>query len=135
MRKVVPEGVAEQTWDIQKRQNSNYVIKQLVTRTRPSHCSDMRVIFLLHLLPLSLAFQFPFTIPGIFKVYPSVPEPVTSPATHRIAIIGAGAGGTSAAFWLSKAKERFGLDIEVDIYEQSSYVGGRECFRTTTFSY
>ncbi|KAF8349812.1 Prenylcysteine lyase-domain-containing protein [Amanita rubescens] len=85
----------------------------------------MRVIFLLHLLPLTLAFQFPFTVPGIFKVYPSVPEPVTSPATPRIAIIGAGAGGASAAFWLSKAKERFGLDIGVDIYEQSSYVGGR----------
>lgn len=95
----------------------------------------MRAVFLLHLLPLSLAFQFPFTIPGIFKVYPSVLEPVTSPATPRIAIIGAGAGGTSAAFWLSKAKERLGLDIEVDIYEQSSYIGGREYFQTTTFSH
>jgi prenylcysteine oxidase/farnesylcysteine lyase len=94
----------------------------------------MRVIFLLHLLPLTLAFQFPFTVPGIFKVYPSVHEPVTSPATPRIAIIGAGAGGASAAFWLSKAKERFGLDIGIDLYEQSSYVGGRECFRTTTSS-
>lgn len=90
----------------------------------------MRIIILLHLLPLCLALQFPFSIPDFLKakVYPPAFEPVTS-STPRIAIIGAGAGGTSAAFWLSKAKERYGLDIEVDIYEQSSYVGGRKSFR------
>ncbi|KAK2461697.1 hypothetical protein APHAL10511_006160 [Amanita phalloides] len=86
----------------------------------------MRTIILLLFVPSCLAFQFPFSIPDIFKpkvqpfVFDSVP-----PATPRIAIIGAGAGGSSAAFWLSKAKQRSGLDIEVDIYEQSSYVGGR----------
>jgi len=46
--------------------------------------------------------------------------------TPRVAIIGAGAGGSSAAFWISKAKERFGLDVAVDVYESSDYVGGRE---------
>jgi prenylcysteine oxidase/farnesylcysteine lyase len=89
----------------------------------------MRIIVLLHLLPVCLALQFPFGIPDLFKakVYPPAFEPVIS-STPRIAIIGAGAGGTSAAFWLSKARERYGLDIEVDIYEQSSYIGGRRSF-------
>lgn len=45
--------------------------------------------------------------------------------THRFAIIGAGAGGSSAAFWISKSKERFGHDIEVDVYEKENYIGGR----------
>ncbi|KAF8634484.1 hypothetical protein AX15_000922 [Amanita polypyramis BW_CC] len=87
----------------------------------------MRSIVLLVLLPLSLAIHFPFNIPGIFKakVNSSTLDESTVSRATRIAIIGAGAGGTSAAFWLSKAKERLGLDIEVDIYEQSSYVGGR----------
>ncbi|KAK1218693.1 hypothetical protein PQX77_018592 [Marasmius sp. AFHP31] len=46
-------------------------------------------------------------------------------STPRIAIVGAGAGGSSAAFWIAKAKERFGVDVEIDVYEQNSYVGGR----------
>lgn len=78
------------------------------------------------LLPTSLAFQLPFKVPfftstqTLFEVQePSVVE------TPRIAIIGAGAGGSSAAFWISKAKERFGVDVEVDVYEKEDYVGGR----------
>ncbi|KAF5377177.1 hypothetical protein D9615_006339 [Tricholomella constricta] len=43
----------------------------------------------------------------------------------RIAIIGAGAGGSSAAFWISKAKERYGLSVEIDVYERETYIGGR----------
>ncbi|KAG9004826.1 hypothetical protein FRB90_010688 [Tulasnella sp. 427] len=43
----------------------------------------------------------------------------------RIAIIGAGAGGSSAAFWIQKAQERHGTDIQVDIFEKLKYVGGR----------
>ena len=49
--------------------------------------------------------------------------PLSSP---HIAIIGAGAGGSSAAFWIAKAKERYGLDVVVDIFERSDYVGGRK---------
>ncbi|EIN13462.1 FAD/NAD(P)-binding domain-containing protein, partial [Punctularia strigosozonata HHB-11173 SS5] len=45
--------------------------------------------------------------------------------THRIAIIGAGAGGSSAAFWLGKASERLGLNLEVDVFEREDYIGGR----------
>jgi ribulose 1,5-bisphosphate synthetase/thiazole synthase len=43
----------------------------------------------------------------------------------RIAVIGAGAAGSSAAFWISKGKERNGLNIEVDIYDKNNYIGGR----------
>ncbi|KAG9223147.1 hypothetical protein PLEOSDRAFT_1111305 [Pleurotus ostreatus PC15] len=78
------------------------------------------------LIGASNAFEFPFAIPFFSAKVPSVQ--VDSPplnVTPRIAIIGAGAGGSSAAFWISKAKERFGLDVEVDVYEQSSYIGGR----------
>lgn len=46
--------------------------------------------------------------------------------SERIAIIGAGAGGSSAAFWVAKARERYGVDVEVDLYERNGYVGGRE---------
>ncbi|EEB87774.1 hypothetical protein MPER_14739, partial [Moniliophthora perniciosa FA553] len=44
---------------------------------------------------------------------------------QKIAIIGAGAGGSSAAFWIAKAKERFGLDVQVDVYDKASYIGGQ----------
>ena len=88
----------------------------------------MRILLLQAFFQLSLAFQFPFKIPAIFqsKSVLEILESATTPVFPRIAVIGAGAGGTSAAFWISKAKERFGLDIEVDIYEKSSYVGGRK---------
>ncbi|KAI0050817.1 FAD/NAD(P)-binding domain-containing protein [Auriscalpium vulgare] len=63
----------------------------------------------------SAATEHPFQVPT---------EPAAR-APSRIAIIGAGAGGSSAAFWLAKAKERHGLNIEVDIYEKDSFIGGR----------
>ncbi|TFK30726.1 hypothetical protein FA15DRAFT_690376 [Coprinopsis marcescibilis] len=83
---------------------------------------------LLCLAPTALAFQLPFSIP-FFNPKPTAQIPIVpddSPtATPRVAIIGAGAGGTSAAFWIGKAKERFGLDVEVDVYDQNDYIGGR----------
>lgn len=42
----------------------------------------------------------------------------------RIAIIGAGPAGSSAAYWLSLAKERANLTFEVDLYERSGSIGG-----------
>lgn len=57
-----------------------------------------------------------------------VPEAELAVNSTRIAIIGAGAAGSSAAFWIAKAKERYGLDVEVDIYEKEGYIGGREYF-------
>ncbi|QRW00032.1 prenylcysteine lyase [Ceratobasidium sp. AG-Ba] len=44
---------------------------------------------------------------------------------HRVAIIGAGAAGSSAAFWLSKAKSRLNENITVTIYDKNDYIGGR----------
>ena len=44
--------------------------------------------------------------------------------THFFIVI-PGAAGTSAAFWIAKAKERFGLDVDIDVYEKADYVGGR----------
>lgn len=48
--------------------------------------------------------------------------------SNRVAIIGAGAGGSAAAFWIGKAKERYGLDVDIDVFDSNSYIGGREFF-------
>ena len=93
----------------------------------------MKLHAILVLLPSAYAFQiqFPFKIPKLFSSegisFDAVENPPLTSATPRIAIVGAGAGGTSAAFWISKAKERFGLDIEIDVYESNDYIGGSEC--------
>ena len=79
------------------------------------------------------AFQLPFNIQlPFFSSSPETPliapgETPDAPVPNRIAIVGAGAGGSSAAFWISKAKERFGLDIEIDVYDKNAYIGGRKC--------
>lgn len=82
-----------------------------------------------------------FQVPLLDKIWPSmsleqqlaqqveqVPEAELAANSTRIAIIGAGAAGSSAAFWIAKAKERYGLDVEVDIYEKEGYIGGRGYF-------
>ncbi|KAI0035282.1 FAD/NAD-P-binding domain-containing protein [Vararia minispora EC-137] len=92
----------------------------------------------LFVLPLLIstavsAWEFPFAdlFSGtVLKQQPfSAPSPSSEPeptsAVPRVAVIGAGAAGSSAAFWISKAKQRFGIDVEVDIFEKSDYVGGR----------
>ncbi|KAJ6501653.1 Prenylcysteine lyase-domain-containing protein [Mycena vitilis] len=88
----------------------------------------MRTQLLLALLPVISAFQLPFKVP--FFNQSGQQQPLRSANSKpRIAIIGAGAGGSSAAFWISKAKERgfadLGIDVEVDVYEKDSYIGGR----------
>ncbi|KAI0635392.1 Prenylcysteine lyase-domain-containing protein [Trametes polyzona] len=83
------------------------------------------------------AFQLPFKLPFFSR---GQQEPLTTPqfpgeetvVPNRIAIVGAGAGGSSAAFWIAKAKERYGLDVEVDVYDKNTYIGGRS---TTVFPY
>ena len=87
---------------------------------------------MLFVLPGALAFELPF---GIGKLFASTIAPTIitghledgSSPVSRIAVIGAGAGGSSAAFWLSKARARLGVNFEIDIYERGSYIGGREC--------
>ena len=86
----------------------------------------MKSLLFLLLLPCVLAFELPFGVSALFSSKATQNKTTTpSSSSPRIAIIGAGAGGTSAAFWISKAKERFGLDVQVDVYEAADYIGGR----------
>lgn len=50
---------------------------------------------------------------------------VTSDAPKRIAIIGAGAGGSFAAYELRRLANEAGLPLNISIYERASYIGGR----------
>lgn len=106
---------------------------------RLSVASTMRTQAIAILLSGSLLASA-FQVPLLDKIWPSmsleqqlaqqvqqVPDELAANST-RIAIIGAGAAGSSAAFWIAKARERYGLDVEVDIYEKEGYIGGRECF-------
>lgn len=92
----------------------------------------MRKLISLVLITASLshAIQLPFDISKLWPVKTPLSEPspavLETPRPPRIAIIGAGAGGSSAAFWIAKAKERSGLNVEIDIYERSDYIGGRK---------
>ncbi|KAF2798249.1 prenylcysteine oxidase-like protein 1 precursor [Melanomma pulvis-pyrius CBS 109.77] len=46
-------------------------------------------------------------------------------ATKRIAIIGAGAGGSSAAYYLDRNAKELGFRANISVFERSSYIGGR----------
>ncbi|KAK7064553.1 Prenylcysteine lyase [Favolaschia claudopus] len=94
----------------------------------------MRTRWLAVLLPVVSGFQLPFKLPFFNQSGQQTLQQPPADSKPRIAIIGAGAGGSSAAFWISKAKERFGVDVEVDVYEKESYIGGRAC-STTVFPY
>jgi prenylcysteine oxidase / farnesylcysteine lyase len=84
-------------------------------------------LFVLIAASLSHAFQFPFDFKNFRLTKPqTVLSLVVPPRSPRVAIIGAGAGGSSAAFWIAKAKERHGLDVAIDIYERNDYIGGRK---------
>ncbi len=85
-------------------------------------------LFVLLVASFSRAFQFPFDVNSLhWLTRPQTPlsDPVP-PRSPRVAIIGAGAGGSSAAFWIAKAKERNNLDVLIDIYERNDYIGGRK---------
>ncbi|KAH8120483.1 Prenylcysteine lyase-domain-containing protein [Phellopilus nigrolimitatus] len=90
-------------------------------------CSSLKLLGALA-LPLSV------TSLSLFDwIYPGSSVDVSSDVVaHKIAIIGAGAGGSSAAFWAAKARARSGVAVEVDVYEREGYVGGRS---TTVFPY
>lgn len=80
---------------------------------------------------VAVAFKLPFHIPWVSAAFGDYEQtPLALPdeqPSNRIAVIGAGAGGSAAAFWIGKAKERFGLDVEVDVYDSNPYIGGRTC--------
>jgi prenylcysteine oxidase/farnesylcysteine lyase len=83
------------------------------------------LILCVSLITPSIAFQLPFNLPFFKSTQTTFVEEQPTSTTSRIAVIGAGAAGSSAAFWISKAKQRSGIDIEVDVYERASYIGGR----------
>ncbi|KAG9083440.1 hypothetical protein FS749_006028 [Ceratobasidium sp. UAMH 11750] len=71
----------------------------------------MRLALLIGLAPLASAtFYRPF-----------------APPSPKVAIIGAGAGGSSAAYWISLAKRRIspGTQLDIDVYDKNNYIGGR----------
>jgi prenylcysteine oxidase/farnesylcysteine lyase len=39
--------------------------------------------------------------------------------------VGAGAGGSSAAYYLRQFADQSGVDIDITVYERASYIGGR----------
>jgi prenylcysteine oxidase/farnesylcysteine lyase len=80
--------------------------------------SIMRWGQLLVFVSAANAFSLPFSVPFLAANYRSnPPQPAgCHDPSKAVAIIGAGAGGSSAAFFISKAKERYGTDIDVHVY-------------------
>ncbi|QSZ28590.1 hypothetical protein DSL72_003089 [Monilinia vaccinii-corymbosi] len=68
-----------------------------------------------------------------FQAATAEQQPVIEPTTYeyadshakRIAIVGAGAGGSSSAYHLQKYAAESDLSINVTVFERSSYIGGR----------
>lgn len=90
--------------------------------------STMHFLTLSALVAVTVAFHVPSWLPFAHSLDPQVVLNLPAPdAANRIAIVGAGAAGSSAAFWIAKAKERYGLDVEVDLFEKSGLFGGSEC--------
>lgn len=92
----------------------------------------MRYTILILTVGVANALQFPSWVPFVNSYKQpqatySIPAEAADAAGNRIAVVGAGAGGSSAAFWIGKARERFGLDVEIDVFEREDYVGGSEC--------
>ncbi|KIJ30166.1 hypothetical protein M422DRAFT_187434 [Sphaerobolus stellatus SS14] len=91
---------------------------------------------LLLLLPYSYGLNFPFSLPFASKHRAQVPIEAPAPfvkSPHKVAIIGAGAGGSSAAYWLARAQNRTPEhELEVEIFEKEGYIGGRS---TVVFPY
>ncbi|KAF8423867.1 Prenylcysteine lyase-domain-containing protein [Tirmania nivea] len=46
-------------------------------------------------------------------------------SVRRVAVIGAGAGGSSTAYYLRKFAANKNFDVTITVYEKNSYVGGR----------
>ncbi|KAI9643190.1 hypothetical protein NHQ30_007806 [Ciborinia camelliae] len=78
-----------------------------------------------------LGFWWPFSFQAVVEQQPIIESTTTTTFEYadshakRIAIIGAGAGGSSSAYHLQKYAAESDLAINVTIYERSSYVGGR----------
>ncbi|KAG8908357.1 hypothetical protein FRB99_007284 [Tulasnella sp. 403] len=86
----------------------------------------VRSIPLFTTLVLAGAWDLSFITRAVFATAPTTQEIFSvKPSPVRIAVIGAGAGGSSSAWWINKAKERHGFDVEVHIFDKNTYIGGR----------
>ncbi|KAK5800261.1 hypothetical protein VI817_002473 [Penicillium citrinum] len=52
-------------------------------------------------------------------------RPAMNDVPKRVAIVGAGAGGSFAAYELRKLASKAGVPLNITIYERASYIGGR----------
>ncbi|KAL3426228.1 prenylcysteine oxidase [Phlyctema vagabunda] len=66
---------------------------------------------------------WPFDVLAAPDIEPTPPYAYSS--AKRIAVIGAGAAGSSTVYHLQKFAETSGLQTNVTVFERSSYVGGR----------
>ena len=83
----------------------------------------MHPLAITSLVTLLATLQFLSWLPFVRSVDPqSLPD--GTQVLNSVAIIGAGAAGSSAAFWMGKANERNGLGIKIDVYEQMDRIGG-----------
>lgn len=71
-------------------------------------------VFVLH--TLSTAAENPQTL---------LREPPSQPHPHRIAIIGAGPGGSSASYYLNKFSQSASLPLEIAVFDSALRIGGR----------
>ncbi|GAA6030143.1 hypothetical protein JCM8097_009283 [Rhodosporidiobolus ruineniae] len=82
--------------------------------------SHAQLLFPANQIPFDAASLHPHTLGGQGVRW-------EGPRPPRIAVIGAGAGGSSAAYFLSHfaSLDNLGLQSEVTVYESSDYIGGR----------
>jgi len=96
--------------------------------------SGLVLIAIAYLLAYPLKQQYRPRIPSGTYSYPSHPSAHNQTRPKRVAIIGAGASGSAAAFFLSRAARvaenradlpEGSLLSEIVVYERERYVGGR----------
>ncbi|KFY41296.1 hypothetical protein V495_04992 [Pseudogymnoascus sp. VKM F-4514 (FW-929)] len=77
--------------------------------------------------PCLLALSFTAGVSAGFWPFHTKVDALESDASDvkQIAIIGAGAAGSSTAYYLHKLAEEEGIEVNITVFERSSYIGGR----------
>lgn len=57
---------------------------------------------------------------------PGTPKPTAHTGRRRVAVIGAGASGSAAAFFLDRAAKEANAHVDVVVYDKKNYIGGSE---------
>lgn len=79
--------------------------------------------FLQRLVIFSLVISY-ISLAGADDQSPLGVAPVTA-APKRVAVIGAGSGGSSSAYYLRKFADLSDIPVNITVFERASYVGGR----------